>query len=177
MDPKQFMLWGFLGTITILFTGLLIAHIIIFTQGSKPEFSIPWIFFASTVIILLSSYTQYLAQAAVKEDEIATLKQWLAASLILGLLFLVSQGFGWYYLFNLHYQLSSNTSLAFLYIISGIHAVHIIGGLVYLGITLYAASLYRIHSRNKKRLINCSTYWHFVDALWLYVFVVLLIFS
>lgn len=177
MDPKQFMLWGFLGTVTLLFTGLLMAHVLLFAQNQATAFEIPWEFFLSTVIIVGSSYFLYQSNQALKEDEIDLLKQTILTALALGIAFLLSQAVGWYKLYQLDVALSSNPALGFIYIISAIHALHILGGLVYLARTHWLAKNFELHSRNQKPMKNCSTYWHFVDGLWLYVFIVLWIFN
>ncbi len=177
MDPKQFMLWGFLGTITLVFTGLLMAHVLLFAQNQAVPFAIPWEFFLSTMLILGSSVALHQARLAVRADEIPQLRQTLLFTLLLGFAFLLSQAAGWYQLLNLEVSLSNNPALGFIYIISGIHALHIIGGLVYLLRIRWLAGQFALHSRNQQPMINCTTYWHFIDGLWLYVFIVLWIFN
>lgn len=177
MDPKQFMLWGFLGTVTLLFTGLLLAHILLYAQGSAASFAIPWEFYLSTGLILGSSYTLHQSARAVKLDEILQIRPALLVTLGLGFAFLLSQGVGWYQLFQLDVSLSQNPALGFIYIISAIHALHIVGGLIYLMRILWLNTQFRLHSRNQKPMVNCTTYWHFVDGLWVYVFFILTIFN
>lgn len=177
MDPKQFMLWGFLGTVTLLFTGLLMAHVLLFArEQAAAAFSIPWEFYLSTGLILGSSYTLHQSARAVKLDEILQIRPALLVTLGLGAAFLLCQAMGWYQLFQLDVSLSQNPALGFIYIISGIHALHILGGLIYLLRIVWLNARFELHSRNQKPMINCTTYWHFVDGLWIYVFLVLLLF-
>ncbi len=175
MDPKQFMFWGLLGSITLLFTGLLIAHIILWAQGNGYGHSMPIAFYISTAFILGSSYTLFQAQQFMREDHIELLQQKVLLTLILGTLFMISQGFGWYDLLN-QYSKASHTGIVFLFILSGLHGLHLLGGLVYLALLWWWSRNYTVHSRNQKPVINCSTYWHFVDGLWLYAFLILWLF-
>lgn len=177
MDPKQFMLWGFLGTITIVFTGLLIAHVLLFAQNQAVPFEIPWEFFLSTILIISSSGVLHRAMLGARQDDIDQLREGLLLTLLLGSAFLLSQAAGWYQLFQLPVSLSNNPALGFIYIISGIHALHIVGGLVFLLRIRWLSGQFMIHSRNQKPMINCTTYWHFVDGLWIFVFLILWIFN
>lgn len=175
MDPKQFMLWGFLGSLTLLFTGLVVAHIILSAQGDNYGHSLPWTFHLSTAIIAGSSYTLYKAQQWLREDDIDLLKTYLAYTFFLGIIFLLSQASGWYSMIGAMSD-SGNSALVFTYILSGLHGFHILAGLIYLGITWYKAANFAIHSRNKQLLVNCSTFWHFLGGLWIYIFVIMVIF-
>ncbi|NJM25915.1 MAG: hypothetical protein HC859_10965 [Bacteroidia bacterium] len=69
----------------------------------------------------------------------------------------------------------SGVSGSFVYILSGLHMAHIIGGVVYLLITLNSTFKFRVHSRNLTQIQMCATYWHFLDVLWVYLFVFLLL--
>jgi cytochrome c oxidase subunit 3 len=69
----------------------------------------------------------------------------------------------------------SNPSGSFLYVITGLHAFHLITGIIYLLIILGASFQYNIHSKNMVRMEMCATYWHFLDILWLYLFAFLLL--
>ncbi len=175
MDAKQFMLWGLLGSITILFTGLLIAHIILWGQGSEYGQPVPWSFYLSTVIILFSSYTLYQASTLVKEDDIEGLQTTLRYTFFLGLFFLASQAVGWYSMLG-EISGSGDSALVFIYLLSGLHGFHILAGLGYLGITLRSAYNFSIHSRNRRSFNNCCTFWHYLGGLWIYVFLAMVIF-
>lgn len=177
MDPKQFMLWGFLGTITLLFTGILTAYLVLSLGSNWGELAIPGIFYVTSLIILASSYTIHQSYKAAKTDDIPGLQFWLLISLLLGLLFLLGQGMGWYQLLSQGLTLQTNNGIAFIYLLSGLHALHIVGGVVFIGVAWWRSKHFHIHSRNLKGLFNCCTYWHFVDALWFYVFFFIVIFQ
>lgn len=174
MNPKKFMLWLLLGVIFIFFSGLLAAYIFLALQ-TETEMQIPQQFYFSTGIIIFSSLTLIMAFKSAQRDEISYLKLWLLVTFVLGLLFLGGQFWGWMTLLsNIEYP---NHSESFLYIISGIHAVHILAGLGYLIAIYFMAVKIKIHSRALEKLRMCSTYWHFVGILWIYVFIFLIIFK
>lgn len=176
MNPKQFMLWGFLGTVTILFTGIMAAYIIKRSSLYWFQFPLPWQFYLSTLSILLSSVSMHFAVRSAKEDDISKLKLYLWLTLGLGLTFTALQVFSWNYLMESRIGFARSSSSAFLYIMSGFHALHVLGGLVYLIVLISKAANFEVHSRALPALKSGRLYWHFVDALWLYVFIFLLIF-
>lgn len=177
MDPKQFMLWGFLGTVTLLFTGLLTAYLVLSLGSDWGELGIPATFYITSLVILASSYTIHQGYKAAKADDIPGLQFGLLMSLLFGLLFLLGQGVGWYQMLSQGLTFQTNNGIAFLYLLSGLHALHIIGGVVFIAVTWWRSRIFLIHSRNMNGMFNCCTYWHFVDALWFYVFLFILIFQ
>jgi cytochrome c oxidase subunit 3 len=70
---------------------------------------------------------------------------------------------------------SANPSGSFLYVITGVHGLHIVSAVIFLFVVLYSAFRYRVHSQNLARIEMCATYWHFLDILWLYLFGFLLL--
>jgi cytochrome c oxidase subunit III len=72
------------------------------------------------------------------------------------------------------YFTGGNPSASFVYVLSGMHGLHIVGGVVFLLITLVATFRFQVHSKNLNLIEMCTTFWHFLDALWLYLFLFLL---
>jgi cytochrome c oxidase subunit 3 len=68
-----------------------------------------------------------------------------------------------------------NPAGSFVYVLSGFHGLHIVGGVVFLLIVLAATFQFKVHSKNLAQIEMCATYWHFLDGLWLYLFVFLLL--
>ena len=96
---------------------------------------------------------------------------WLFITFILGSTFLIGQYMGWQQLDRGGIHLNGNPSGSFVYVISGAHAAHILGGVIILFISLLRALFMRF---NPNRLVNVqimATYWHFVDVLWIYLFI------
>ena len=64
---------------------------------------------------------------------------------------------------------------SFVYILTGLHGLHLFGGMIFLLIVLVATYKYKVHSKNMNQITMCATYWHFLDGLWLYLFIFLLL--
>ncbi|MEQ9657249.1 cytochrome c oxidase subunit 3, partial [Fulvivirga sp.] len=94
---------------------------------------------------------------------------------ILGVAFLIGQFFVWGALVDQNIFLVGNPSGSFLYILSGLHGLHLVSGIIFLIIVLISTFKYRVHSKNLAQIQMCTTYWHFLGGLWIYLFVFLLL--
>jgi len=175
MHPKKFALWLFIVTVIMIFAALTSAYIVRQADGNWLMFDLPDLFLATTVIILVSSGTMHWAYLAVKKDNLESAKVAIAITTVLGIGFLVGQYMAWGELVKDSIFLVGNPSGSFVYVISGLHGLHIVGGLVFLIIVLFSIFRSKIHSKNLLRIEMCATYWHFLDGLWLYLFVFLLL--
>ena len=175
MDPIKFALWLFIVSITMIFASLTSAYIVKKSDGQWLLFDIPQIFWVSTGILLASSITMQLAVSAAKKNNITSTRFLLGITTALGAIFLISQFFGWQELVSQGVYFVGNPAGSFMYVFTGMHAVHLISGIIFLIIVLISAIRYKVHSRSLRRIKLCSTYWHFLDGLWLYLFVFLLI--
>ena len=176
IHPHKFVLWVGLGSILMMFAGLTSAYIVRRSQANWLEFSLPPVFWYSTVVILASSLTIHLSYKAFKAREMARYRLLISVTAVLGTLFAVLQGFGFKYLYNNGVNLfgiGSNPSASFLGIITGLHALHIIGGVIALIVIVLRAYSSRTKSYNTITIELVSTYWHFVDILWIYLFIFL----
>jgi cytochrome c oxidase subunit 3 len=101
----------------------------------------------------------------------------LLLSLLLGVSFVILQYIGWNDLFRIGIDLKGNVSGSFFYLLSGIHALHVLGGIAALIVaTIHAFTLGdKVTEVRKNRFDLVVNYWHFVDFLWIYLFVFLLI--
>jgi cytochrome c oxidase subunit 3 len=177
------LMW--LGTLSIVmvFAGLTSAYVV--RRGAGDWFSIvlPQVFWVSTAVIVFSSVTMNLALYNFRNDKIKAGKIFLAATLFLGLLFAWCQFHGWGELtHNGIYlvQAKGQTSLisgSFIYLLSGLHLAHVAGGILALTFTFIKSLLGRYSSANVHGLRIASIYWHFLDALWIYLFVFLTIYK
>jgi len=130
----------------------------------------------NTIIIVLSSFTMAWAQWAARRDNLEMTKLALVITTVLGLGFLAGQWLAWGKLIELNeHFVGGNVSHSFLYVLTGVHGAHIVGGIVFLLIILFSAFKYKVHSRNMTPIELCATFWHFLDVLWLYLFVFLLL--
>lgn len=176
MNPKKFILWLFIVSIVMIFVSLTSAYIVRQAEGNWKMFELPSIFLYSTIVLLLSSATMHWGYVNAKNDELQKLKIAIGASLFLGILFLWMQMEGWKELVSNKIFFSfSNPSEAFLYVLTGLHAFHLISGLIFIIIVLISAFKQNIHAKNLAQYEMCATYWHFLDGLWLYLYIFLMI--
>ncbi len=175
MNPKRFLLWMFMVSIVMIFASLTSAYIVRQAEGNWLTFELPQLLWYSTVILLLSSLTAQLAYRAAKQDNLATLKTTLGLTVILGVSFLITQLYSWGVLIDNHVYFVGNPSGSFLYVLMGVHGFHLLSGLVYLLIVLTQSFTYKVHSKNLLHLSLSVSYWHFLDVLWIYLFVFLLL--
>lgn len=174
IHPHKFTLWVGIGSLLMMFAGLTSAYIVKRNLANWQTFDLPQLFWYSTVVILLSSVMMYLAKKAFVQREMKKYRSLLLATLILGVLFIVFQLLGFRQLYAQDITLTKNVSFSFMFVIVGLHAAHVIGGLIAL-IVLYAKAFSkktRIYNSVPVELV--STYWHFVDVLWIYLLIFLI---
>jgi cytochrome c oxidase subunit 3 len=175
--PQKFALWAAMASICMMFAAFTSAYIVKQAAGNWLEYSFPNYFYISTVIILFSSFTIHTSFKAFKNQHERRYKLFLVASLILGFGFIVTQYLGWMELFNRGVDLKGNVSGSFFYLISGVHALHVLGGIAALIVALiHAYTLkFRVTEKRLLRFDLTVNYWHFVDILWVYLFIFLLV--
>ena len=174
LHPHKFAMWVAMGAIIMMFAGLTSAYIVRRSQNNWLEFSIPVIFWYSTAVILVSSLTMHLALKAFKARNMARYKTLITITALLGLLFAVFQFWGFFYLNGHGVQLlgqGSNPAASFIAVIAGVHILHVLGGVIALLVVFIRAYSSRIKRYNVTSVEIVSTYWHFVDILWIYLFI------
>ena len=175
MDPKKFAMWLFIVSVLMVFAGLTSAYMVRQAAGNWLVFDLPSLFYVTTGIIMLSSVTMHWAYVSAKRDNLEMTKVAISITMLLGVGFFIGQFMAWGTLVGQSVHLVGNPAGSFVYILSGLHMLHILGGVLYLLIVLVATFRFRVHSRRMAQLEMCATYWHFLDALWLYLFVFLLL--
>lgn len=177
IHPKKFGLYLAFASITMMFAGLTSAYIVRQAAGNWLEFKLPNIFFVNTLVILLSSVSIHIAYKSFLAGNEKKYKSFLLASGILGMLFIVLQYVGWTELTAIGVDLKGNPAGSFVYAISGIHAAHVLGGVGAIAIAnVHAFSLpFKVTAARKLRLELTLQYWHFVDLLWVYLIVFMVI--
>ena len=173
MNPSKFMIWLFMVSIAMLFAALTSAYIVKQSGGEWLNFNLPGMFWITSIIIIVSSITMQLALRSARADRFDRLKMYLIITTILGLTFLIGQYQSWKQLVEMDVYFVGNPAGSFLYVLTGLHAVHIISGLIYLLIVIVSTFKLKIHSRSLIRIEMCTTYWHFLGGLWLYLFLFL----
>lgn len=178
LAPKKFALWIFLFTSFMLFMAFTSGFIVYTGAGKGHELTVklPVIFIYSTAVIVLSSLTMFAATHATKRLQFQKQRMYLIATIALGILFFVLQIYAWSTLIAMRaYLINPNASISFVYIMTGIHLLHIFAGLL-----LLLNSLRKSYN-NTPQVIKLfsmdmsSIFWHFVDIVWIYLYVFLLL--
>ncbi|MHA8067157.1 cytochrome c oxidase subunit 3 [Aquirufa sp. ROCK2-A2] len=173
VNPKIFTMWLFIVSIIMLFAAFTSAYLVRKAEGNWVEFKLPNLFWISTGILALSSISMQFALSAAKKDQFNALRTSISITFVLGLLFLILQYYGWIQLVEMNVYFVGNPSGSFVYVLSGLHGLHLISGLIVLLVALVAAFKLKINAKALTQIKICSTYWHFLDALWIYLFLFL----
>jgi cytochrome c oxidase subunit 3 len=172
IHPYKFTMWVAIGSIIMMFAGLTSAYIVKRSQAGWVMLDIPLAFWFSTVVILASSVTVHLAVRASRDRDMPGYRKWMVATAVLGTLFLILQAKGFMDLRAQDIRLvgaGSNASHSFLLAIAGLHGLHVLGGVAALLVIAWRVVRSRTRSYSSVPAEVVSTYWHFVDVLWIYL--------
>lgn len=176
LHPHKFTLWVAIASILMMFAGLTSAFIVKSNLVGWKNIEIPRIFWVSTAVILGSSLTMQMALRAFKQREMNQYRLLMGLTFVLGTLFVVLQWTGFQGLWNQGIRFTGSAGAGqFLYVIFGLHAVHVIGGIVALLVMFIKAFTGKIKLYSSVPVEVVATYWHFVDILWLYLLIFFLI--
>jgi cytochrome c oxidase subunit 3 len=175
MNPKKFAMWLFIVTVVMVFAALTSAYIVRRVEGNWMIFDLPLLFWINSGVIIASSVTMHWAYLSAKRDNLESVKIATIITSILGVAFMAGQFLAWKDLVTNKIYFVGNPSGSFLYVISGLHGLHVVGGVVFLFILLGSAMKFKVHSKNMNQIEMCATYWHFLGGLWLYLFLFLLL--
>ncbi|NIJ55576.1 cytochrome c oxidase subunit 3 [Dyadobacter arcticus] len=146
--------------------------------------SLPDMFWLSTLVILFSSITLHEANLAFSNERFLYYRIFLGATLLLGIVFILLQVGGWLEMVNTGVFIGTSTSHGFIYLLTALHLLHIIGGVFYLTYlfrkavknrTYVDSFVYSVNPPNRLRIKLLTRYWHFTGALWLVVFIFLIL--
>jgi cytochrome c oxidase subunit 3 len=178
LGAKKFLMWLFVFVSFMLFAAFTSGFIVYSGgKGHGLNMIMPTSFRYSTIVLLISSVTLFFASKAAKRLEFEKQQLLLWCTIGLGIVFLILQVYGWYILaYKMQiFLVDPNASRSFLYVMTFAHLLHIIGGLVWLGSSL-RGSIKRIPQvRNLYRMEMTSIFWHFLDIIWIYLYVFLLL--
>lgn len=178
LKAKKFLMWLFLISSFMLFAALTSAFIV-YTGGNPArgiKTLLPQAFIYSTCAIFLSSVTMHIAFLSGKKMQLNKQKLYLVITILLGVAFFVLQLSSWQTLINQGvYFVNFNASQSFIYVFTGAHLVHIAGGLLMLVNALFGVVRGIPQVRNVFKMELASIFWHFVDILWIYLYVFLLL--
>ncbi|MBL7740953.1 MAG: cytochrome c oxidase subunit 3 [Chitinophagaceae bacterium] len=172
IHPHKFTLWVAIASILMMFAGLTSAFIVKSNLTGWRNIKMPTVFWYSTAAILLSSLTIQVAIRSFKQREMKQYRSMIAWTLVLGVAFIVLQYFGFKNLWEQNIRFSGSAGAGqFLYVIFGLHALHVIGGAIALLVMFLKAYVGKVKLYSSVPVEVMATYWHFVDILWIYLLV------
>jgi len=177
LAPKKFNMWIFIFT-SFMFFAALTSGFIVYTGGREHAINIilPKAFMYSTTVIILSSITMLIASRAAKRLEFAKQRLFLWITLTLGIAFFAIQLYGWSILIKMGvYFINPNASQSFIYVFTGMHLIHILAGLFLIINTLWRSYRNTPQAKNLFGMEMSGIFWHFVDIIWIYLYVFLLL--
>jgi cytochrome c oxidase subunit 3 len=176
MEPAKYRIgtWVGLASVAMLFMALTSAYIFRASSGDDwVPLHLPPVLWVSTVIILASSATFEAARRALRRHDFLSFSRWITSTTALGIVFLIGQLIAWRSLRAQGLYINSNPHGSFFYLLTSLHAIHLAAGLIALvGLTVAALRL-RISAHKRNITEAVAIYWHFMDALWLYLFLLL----
>ena len=176
IHPHKFTLWVAMASIVMMFAGLTSAYIVKRNQVNWQGFDLPQIFTYSTVVILLSSLLVQLAYKSFVQRNLAAYRRYLVFTAVAGVAFITMQFLGFQQLNERGIKMigaGSNVAGSFIAVIAGLHMLHVLGGIIALIVMLRLAFGRNFRSYNAVPVSVATQYWHFVDLLWLYLFIFL----
>jgi cytochrome c oxidase subunit 3 len=159
----------------MMFAGLTSAFIVKSNQSTWVPVEVPHIFWYSTAVIVISSITMQMALRSFKQREMQQYRMLIGVTLLLGLAFIVMQWLGFQQLWEQNITFKGGGAGQFLYVIFGLHALHVAGGVIALTVMFIKAFAGRTKLYSAVPVEVAATYWHFVDLLWLYLLVFFLV--
>lgn len=183
MHPVRMLLYLSMIGIGILFFILIIAFAR--TGGfDHPNFELPRFFSVSTILLLFSSYTISKVPSIYKKDKLHTMTRYLGFTLVFGVLFVGAQLIGWNEMTRDGVYFTGKASGTYLYLISALHILHLLGGLIFLSFLFFKTAHVAsdgvrslIFIRDPYRVLQLKmlrSYWNFMDFLWLGLYLVFL---
>ncbi len=178
LKAKKFLMWLFVIASFMMFAALT-SGFIVYTEGNAErgiKVLLPKAFMYSTLIIIVSSLTMHMAYLSAKKLQFDKQKLYIVLTILLGIAFFFSQYSAWVVLYSSGaYFVNYNASQSFIYVFTGAHLLHILAG-IFMLIYALAGKIRNIPQvRNVFRLEVTSIFWHFIDILWIYLYVFLLL--
>ena len=175
MNPKKFGLWLFLISVVMIFISLTSAYIVKKAEGDWLLVDFPAMFKITSVLIVISSITMHMAYIFSKRNNLPAVKMSLTATALLAFAFSAGQFLGWKELVKSDIYFVGNAAGSFIYVFTGLHLAHLLGGIIFLFIVLKRTFQFQVHSKNMLSIELCTTYWHFLGGLWLYLYLFLIL--
>lgn len=170
MDPLEFMMWAFMVSVFMIFAGFTSGYIVRKGDGNWLQFALPSAFMLSTALVALSSIALQWSFAQAKKNELAKVKIGMSITLLLGLGFVGAQLLAYSQLVNIGLFLNGNPSVGFLYVVTFIHALHVLSAIIALIVIFAQAFRFQVHSKKLLGMKLVTLFWHFLGILWIYLY-------
>lgn len=169
LHPHKFTLWVAIGSILMMFAGLTSAFIVKSNQTNWVPVTVPKWFWVSTAVIIFSSITMQMGLRSFKQRAMNQYRLLIGVTLLLGVAFIVLQWLGFQDLWAQRITFKGAGAGQFLYVIFGLHAIHVIGGIITLTVMFIKAFVGNTKLYSAVPVEVAAIYWHFVDVLWIYL--------
>ena len=178
---KKMMLWFGIISLVMSFAGLTSAFIVSSSREDwLANFTLPSAFTYSTLIIILSSVMLFLAKQTLKKNQAAVTTSLLIGAFVLGIAFIYSQIQGFNQIIASGYNFTgptSNITMSYIYVIAVVHILHVLAGIICLFVVIINLLNKKYSNENRLGFDLASNFWHFVDILWVYLFIFLYFFN
>ena len=176
-NEKTFIVWLFIVASSMLFIAFSSAYWVHKSDGVRNnawiDIALPMQFWVSAIIVIISSVFIQLAYKAAAKDDVYKVPSLITITFLLGIAFCITQIYGFMAMFNMGYFFSNKEageiSASFVYVMAGVHLLHILGGIILLLVGIVKASRLQIHKKNLGFITVCKTYWHFLGIVWIFL--------
>jgi cytochrome c oxidase subunit III len=181
IHPSKFNLWLFIVSIILLFGALTSAYIV--SMGIESDknmwhyFELPNVLWFNTIILIVGSVMLQIGLWGAKKGDFRRAKIGFSLTMVLGFIFLAGQVIAWSILEEegVVFGAGGSNSGNYLYVLTCLHGLHIVAGLIFLGVVYVRLMRNRYRPGNIIGIENAATFWHFLGLLWLYLFIFLLL--
>jgi len=175
-------MWIFLGTLSVLFLASIAGYLIVRTKAAAwPPPGMPRLpsgLWLATGLLLAGSVSVHLALTRMRLGQRTAAVRWLVATLSLAIAFLLVQTWNWWDLIAARMTATTKNLYAFtFFMLTGLHAAHVIGGVILLAVVTARAAKGRYGSGRHNGVTYAAMYWHFLDVVWIVLFAVLVLFA
>lgn len=174
-------MWIFLATLAVLFVAAIVGYLFVRLKAADwPPPGMPRLpagLWLASFVLLAASAAIHSSLRTIRMDERTASTRWLSITLGLGIAFLAVQSWNWWGLIRLHLTAGSNLYAFTFFMLTGLHAAHVIGGIALLAVVLSRARRGRYGSGHHPGVTYAAMYVHFLDAIWLLLFAVMVVFA
>lgn len=173
ISKAKVLLWMILAVAVMLFAGLTSAYIVLRSAPSWQNVLLPDGLWVNTFVLVASSLTIEMARKRIARGDVDGAKRWSGATMGLGLAFVVGQVVVWNEMVAAGVYLASTLHSSFMYVLTGTHALHVVGGLVAIGVVTFRLFNNRYTQASHEGVVLAGTFWHAMGGLWVYLFLLL----